>query len=704
MSVSHEIKSQLARLLATEDLVVEHRKVETACFNVHTRILTLPMWKTSEEVYEMLISHEVAHALYTPDEDWTLKVEIPGQFVNIVEDIRVEKKMKQRYPGLSKTFFVGYKQLSDEDFFDVKDQDTNQMNLADKINLFFKIGNFEKISFSEKEKEVVNIVSSCETFDDVLNASEILYKYCKENMNDNEDNPEEDIPEEDIPNNQGYSGEMESEKQSNKSNSSSQSESNNDSVESEDKEESEESGDEEESKSNDPKVNTADNLEEKLQKMAEMSGFENDYIEYPKFDIDKIIVDNKKIHDDCKEVFSEVSSENPYFETCYQKFEEFKTKSRKEVNYLVKEFECRKSAQSYARASVSRTGIIDCSKLHTYKYNEDLFKKVTSIPDGKNHGLVFVLDWSGSMCEVMMDTLKQLYQLLLFCQKVNIPFDVYAFTNSYPNEKLIHTTDDYGLRCFPHEKREYVIHLDETFSMMHLFTSGVTSKVLNEQMKNIWACAYSFNHYGITIPGGMGLSGTPLNEALVTLTEIIPAFQKKHSLEKVNCVILTDGEAHDLRYFKKYKDWNGNMVMRSNFPTEHTHFRDRKTGKTYKFNSGYSIWFDVLTRNLKDRMPNVNFIGFRIVSSGDLQRFIQTYAWEQKAKLTSEWKKNRCFTIKDCGYQKYFGLSATSLANEKEFEVENDATKSEIKNAFIKSLRYKKMNKKILNEFVELIV
>ena len=61
---------------------------------------------------------------------------------------------------------------------------------------------------------------------------------------------------------------------------------------------------------------------------------------------------------------------------------------------MVKEFECRKAADSYARATTSRTGILDCSKLHTYKYNEDLFKKVTTLADGKNHGLVFVLDWS----------------------------------------------------------------------------------------------------------------------------------------------------------------------------------------------------------------------------------------------------------------------------------------------------------------------
>ena len=69
MPVRQEIKSQLAKLLATEDLIVEHKNVETAQFNVHTRVLLLPLWeKASNNVYDMLVGHEVGHALYTPDE------------------------------------------------------------------------------------------------------------------------------------------------------------------------------------------------------------------------------------------------------------------------------------------------------------------------------------------------------------------------------------------------------------------------------------------------------------------------------------------------------------------------------------------------------------------------------------------------------------------------------------------------------------
>ena len=106
--VKHEIKSQLAKLLATEDLIVEHRNVETAQFDVRTRVLTLPNWeRASNDVYDMLVGHEVGHALYTPDIEWFKTLQIPPSFVNIVEDVRIEKLMKRRYAGLAKTFRRG---------------------------------------------------------------------------------------------------------------------------------------------------------------------------------------------------------------------------------------------------------------------------------------------------------------------------------------------------------------------------------------------------------------------------------------------------------------------------------------------------------------------------------------------------------------------------------------------------------------------
>ncbi len=179
MTIQYEIKSQLAKLLATEDLVVEHKRVETASFNVNSRVLTLPMWdNTTEDVVDMLVSHEVGHALFTPNEEWYKEYKINPSIVNIVEDARIEKLMKRRYEGITKTFYKGYNTLCEEDFFEVKKKDISRMTLADRINLFFKIGSHYRISFTDFEQTLVDRVASCETFKEVLEVSKLINDYC----------------------------------------------------------------------------------------------------------------------------------------------------------------------------------------------------------------------------------------------------------------------------------------------------------------------------------------------------------------------------------------------------------------------------------------------------------------------------------------------------------------------------------------------
>ena len=181
VTVSQEIKSQLAKLLATEDLVVENKNVETAYFNVHTRVLTLPNWQhASAVVYDLLVGHEVGHALYTPNIDWRQDRKIPPQFVNVAEDVRIEKMMKRRYPGLSKSFWGGYKELSEQDFFQIKDENLELLNLADKINLFYKIGKFVDVPFNDVEKDIMHRSGLTETFEEVLDIAEEIYKYCNQ--------------------------------------------------------------------------------------------------------------------------------------------------------------------------------------------------------------------------------------------------------------------------------------------------------------------------------------------------------------------------------------------------------------------------------------------------------------------------------------------------------------------------------------------
>ncbi len=708
MPVNHEIKSQLAKLLATEDLVVEHKNVETACFNVHTRVLTLPMWeKASSMVYDLLVGHEVGHALYTPDEDWTKDVKVPPQFVNVVEDARIEKLMKRRYAGLAKTFYGGYKELAEQDFFAVGDDDITTYNLADRANLWFKIGTHLKIDFSQEEREIIDLIDSCETFGDVLLAAEQLYKFCKQrqeeelkiNLDSHQqsggNSPASDFA--DQKEGENDQPEMEGDSQGASEESQNQNEK---------KPESIEGGNTEE-----PEVKTVDQLAESIRELMNHNGIENVYLEVPELDLKKIVVPNSQIHQKCEEQWNSSIergySEQELFREVDKKYKEFKRSAQKEVNYLVKEFECRKAADSYARASTARTGVLDCSKLHTYKFNDDLFKKVTTLADGKNHGLVFILDWSGSMGNVMEDTIKQLYNLIWFCRKVSIPFEVYAFTTDYPFVDY----DDNGkahYRELAYKKRDGLLQVGEWFSLMNIFTSKVNTRQLEEQMVNIFRICHSFKYYSLYgIPHGMNLSGTPLNESIIALHQILPKFQRENKLQKVQCVILTDGEACPIKYHREIqRRWEQEPFMGTAHIGSNCILRDRKTGNTYNLDGEWYEMTDILLHNLRDKFVDTNFIGIRVLESRDVTQFIRRYCGyygDEFEKVNSSWKKEKAFSIKKSGYHTYFGLSANALAQDTQFEVSEDASKAQIKSAFVKSLKSKKMNKKILGEFVELV-
>jgi hypothetical protein len=714
MTVRHEIKSQLAKLLATEDLVVEHKKVETACFNVHTRVLTLPMWeKASDNIYTMLVLHEISHALWTPNLDWTKDHKVSPQFVNIVEDARIEKLCKRKYPGSPKSFFNGYKELADEDFFQIKDDNLETYNLADRANLLFKVGNYVNVPIEPgEESEIVGMIADTETFADVLVAAEALYKYCKQKQQEETKTPMDNLESQDSGASQqpasDFSDQQEGENDQPESGGESQLPSTSETEQ--EKQPTSQGGETGE----DPEVKTMDNLEEALKDLINNDGYENVYLELPKLDLDKVIVPNSEIHERCKESWDGFLQDRDWkYEDVFggvdSDYVAFKRSAQKEVNYLVKEFECRKAADSYARATTARTGVLDCSKLHTYKYKEDLFKKVTTLADGKNHGLVFVLDWSGSMSNVMMDTVKQLFNLIWFCKKVAIPFEVYAFTTDYPLVKY----DENGkadFRQLAYQKKDGLVQVGEWFSMMNLLTSKVNGKTLDDQMKNIYRLAASFRYNSnvyYTHPVGMSLSGTPLNEALISLHQILPKFQKENKLQKVQCVILTDGEGALLKYHREvHRRWEDDPYMGTAHIGPNAFIRDRKTGMTYSCDCEYHEFTDVLLRNLRDRFTDINFIGIRVLESRDAGGFIRRYCGyygDTYEKTMNSWKKEKAFSIKTSGYHSYFGLSAATLAQESEFEVAEDATKSQIKSAFVKSLKSKKMNKKILGEFVELV-
>ena len=691
MPVNYEIKSQLARLLATENLVVENKKVPTACFDVETRVLTLPLWdKASSEVYDMLVAHEVGHALFTPNE-WDWEDRVPRQFVNVTEDARIEKLMKRKYGGISKSFYRGYKELSEDDFFELSDRDLSKMNLADRVNLQFKIGHFVDIPFTDDEKEIIEMISECETFSDSVLAAEILHQKCKDQV-DFDSNKDPDTSDQ-------VNSQTSGDEQQNQNNDSEETEENGETNDIETKSEGE-SQTSNSSINDDLNVETDDLFNQGAQSLtSETASGISGYYEIPKINLDNVIISSTEIHSLINDWWKVTSDEHQLnsFSFVDKGYHDYKKSAQKEVNYLVKEFESKKAADAYFRSSVSKTGLLDCSKLHTYKYNEDLFKKVNVIPDGKNHGLIFILDWSGSMGDIMEDTIKQLFNIVWFCSKVNIPFEVYAFSNNFR-----HSIEG-NLNVSERIENEFVIQ--DAFVLMNILTHKVNKKNLDEQMKTIWRLSYYFKKLcGYSIPSQLNLSGTPLNESLVVLHSLIPQFKSQNKLQKVQCVILTDGEAHPLKANVKRtcgdKDFMGCFYVM----THNSYLRNRNTGFTYNLGEQYWSFTQTLLLDLKQTFPDVNFIGFRIANSRDFGSIIRRYDGMISEDDYKKSRKNKSYVIKgNSGYQSYFVIMDNTLNQNVEFDVDDDASKAKIKSAFTKSLRSKALNKKVLSEFMDLV-
>jgi uncharacterized protein YktA (UPF0223 family) len=391
---------------------------------------------------------------------------------------------------------------------------------------------------------------------------------------------------------------------------------------------------------------------------------------------------------------------------------EFRKQSQKEVNYLVKEFECRKSADAYARAGQSKTGVLDTTKLHTYKYCDDIFKKVTVVPDGKNHGLLFLLDWSGSMQREILATVKQLLNLTAFCKKVQIPFEVYAFTNEYSavrrakqGKSQYFSNEEYFEKMNCQEGKIFL--QKDMFHLMNFISSRSNSKDYERQCLNLYREAYTYvQHVCYPTTAGIGLSGTPLNEGIVMLNYIIPQFKKQNDLQKVNVCILTDGEACQSSYGRKnYNEHKDEYYIRPRRLDYSTILRDRSTGRVYPMHDGWGEMTNTFIQQLRDRNSGVNVIGFRIMGGSGLSGFVSTYAsiahYDQVQK---QWKKDKSAVIPfPKSYTALYAISNNAIDDDVEFNVESGAKKGEISRAFKKMLSSKSTNKKLLNSFVEYI-
>ena len=719
-----------ARLLATENLSVIRGRVRTASFDIKSRVLTLPMWKEmTPEIEDMLIGHEVGHALYTGD-----KYMEPIQenrkmmsYLNVLEDVRIEKLIKRKYPGLRKRMNEGYKQLNDRDFFGVKSiPDLETLLLIDKINLYFKAGFQCGVQFTPDEKVFVNRAERTETIDDVIQLAHDVYAFSKEQAEQRKQRMKADNPEDAEEEEQEFDEDFDPDLT--------------DEFDEEDFDQDWNTPPNQQAatKQNDERNEDEPDLESKTErafknKLDDLADESTEY-NYWKFNPlypDDIVIGYKTILDETKtpeqwadERVSDyrmryMSDEEytEYIERLGKDFIDFKSSSMSTVNYLIKEFEMRKSATLYKRAQVSKIGTLDMRKVYAYKLKDDLFKRVTTLPQGKNHGMVMLVDWSGSMSDVIQDTIKQVINLAMFCSRAQIPYRVLAFTSDYrPSDN----NDAYNEKRIEDSKkrREYLkslidsgenyLHSADQFNLLELFSSKMTTSEFNSMARRLVDYRFFYNT-------GYGLSGTPLNEGLIWLYHNLGTYIKNNQIEKMTVITLTDGEGSqigtlsygrldDHRTETKNNEWK-------RIRTKHF-IRDTQTQKTYELTRDSSQQTNTFLRMIKDRY-NVSVVGFHICANrrGDLNSFLRCSLHNfngDSYSIIEGWRrdfKTQGFaSIKNTGRDELFLIpqSSTKIV-EGELEIKEDANAKAIAKNFGKFLNIKKTSRILLNRFVGLV-
>ena len=735
MPVNIEIKGNLAKLLATENLIIEHKAVDTASFDVQRRVLTLPQWDTdSNHIYDMLVAHEVGHALHTPNRNYKLEEkykDIPHDYVNVVEDARIERLMKQRFAGLNRDFYKAYEELHANNFFEVDDEDVNDLKLVDKINLYFKIGAYLCIDFNDEENQLITEISQAETFDQVLEISKKLYQLGKKQKQEvdalhqanieialkemkEDENGQPANPLYFEPSDESDDDALEIE---GKGNIPQEQVDKDDDKEEPEVETTNKAGNHGNVEQSDTQRSFDKNAHELTQSQDQR---EITYVTIPEIDLDSATIKFETVRDSLKSHFThrtheshpcthayELASWNNALDDMSQKYNDYKLSARKDVNNLVKEFEMKKSADSYSRSATARTGMLDMNKLHTYKYNEDIFKKITVIPEGKNHGLVFLLDWSGSMHNQLEDTMKQLYNLVWFCRKVQIPFEVFAFTNDswILDPRLSHDQQNtYSWqRKLPkhHTPKLNELVVPETFRMVNILSSQQRGRDLDEMMKLLYMQTLAMCSHRSSYDPKFALSGTPLNEAIIALGQFIKQFIKSSGIQKCHTVILTDGDAFHSDYLYKFYE-DGSASTRS---VHSGGFMIRHGSRTYNGGNGHSDFTCSLVKAVKDALPNTSFLGIRILER-DYRHFYMHYARESYMdfeEMKAQNRKEGMIHFQSKSFDKWYGISSNKLQEDAELSVDQGADKRSISTAFKKMNRGKKTNKVMVKQFIDQI-
>lgn len=727
-------KDTLARLMATENLTVVHDpSAPTAYFNTQTRVLTLPVYNgdMTDAMYDMFVGHEVGHALFTPATEEEIVSALNSvdpnnhavvhDYMNVVEDARIERQMKVKYPGLGRVFAAGYKQFIDSDFFGLKNAKTPiaEMPFIDRLNIHIKGGLYcgMQIPFSADEQILVNAVAGCKSFDDVVDVVREIYDFVTQPKQDEKPNTNGNKPTAGDGNKQQSSNDQEGQGQGQQQEQNGNSSADSNSSESDASDEGERTAEDNNSsnnidqkqKSNNgsaasagntqqaPRSETMDAMNKKMNSMRDTTAQAPEYYRIPTVNLDAVIVDYKRVLKDIND--RRVSAPvGPRYDGA-KMLRTFEKNSREYVNTLVREFERKMAADEARRTFVSKTGSLDMTRIHTYMFNEDLFLKNSTVAQGKNHGMVMFIDWSGSMDRTLENTVYQLMNLILFCNALRIPYEVYAFsTASHPDLSLIAGIEGHdgwdtvsakqsNAICKEYKMSPTNDKVDcgnylrlSTFSLPNLVSSRMSKTEMRNALENLLYLAKNCN--SCHCPGYLGLGGTPLDEAVVAAMTIVPQFRAATKAQIVNTVFLTDG-------------CSGSFVFRSDNPTGGQTIVQSASGHTYTRQSNQDD--TSFLRSVLRSETAASVTGFFLTENAHYTLYDYESNRQRREEAEAFFAKNKYSIISDkrFGYDAYYIIDArVKSSTNRDTVVGKDAA-----DTFIKTMENKRATRALLTTF-----
>lgn len=765
MSFTAQQKTLLAKLMATENLQVQHQKIQTAKFDPKNRVLYLPIWKNMEGfMYDHLTGHEVGHALYTPAEGWHDAVSDKSKgkffknFLNVVEDARIEKKIKRKYPGLNSAFKSGFIELINRDFFGIRNQNINGLSFIDRLNIYSKSQWTMDIHFNETESDLIKDVQNCESWEDVVAVANKIFSYSKEEQSELNDTDSSSYYDPENSGEYDYNESNEEFGNEDSEESDSDEETETSDIESESDGNDEDDEDDEEGKSHnlnrfkdsqesnseevEPRCLTDESFRENENSLLDATCKEYVYVNVPKANLKNIIVPASRVQEILTKFYS------VYLNSEIQNLvSEFKNKNERYVSLLAKEFEMRKAANCYSKNKIADTGDIDIGKLASYKFDDNIFRKMMIVPKGKNHGLILLLDCSGSMMNNMAGSIEQILVLAMFCRKVNIPFAVYGFSDNIRAHYL-----DLGLDEFNPEHREKFFSMKSfetqtndlglgSVYLREYLNSNMSNSDFSKSLRNMIVLkkSYEFNSYSRSKydrPENEKLSNTPLISAVFAVGQLMPQFRKKFNIDLTSLVIIHDGDSDYVNrycYMRKTKNYYTNQEEETlgyrSFDAKLMNVILCDSKHKYQYQLVKDPYHDCVLQASLDwfqKTTNSKVFGFFLAENSQLRNAVwNRYRYQNGDSIPQIKKMNRIQNNYDYvdkmkqivhkiktdkfvvsylpGYNEfYLVIGGQNLMTEnEELEVNGKVTSSKLKNAFMKMNKKKQISRVLVSRFIQ---